>query len=130
VTTNHMVITLVRFRMQRHVFLRILNGIQQVDDYFTQRVDATRLAGLGPLQKIYVVVCILAYGLPSKVVDDYIQIGESTARECLIRLCRAVISAFSAWYIRTPNKHDIRRILYMNDARGFPGMLGSIDRMH
>ena len=122
-TTNHMVITFVRFRMQRHMSLRILNGIQQVDDYFTQHVDTTRLPRLGPSQKICVVVCILAYGLPSDVVDDYIIIGESTARGCVIRFYCAVISAFSAWYIRTPNEHDIRRILHTNDVRGFLGMM-------
>lgn len=38
-----------RFRMSRPLFLRILQGLQQQDTYFTQRVDATGMPGLGPL---------------------------------------------------------------------------------
>jgi hypothetical protein len=40
------------------------------------------MPGLGPLQKVCAAMRILAYGLPSDAVDEYIQIGESTAREC------------------------------------------------
>jgi hypothetical protein len=61
--------------MHRHVFLRIQCVIQQVNEYLTQRVDATGLAGLGPLQKLCVATHILAYGLHSNTVDEYIQIG-------------------------------------------------------
>ncbi|XP_035817130.1 uncharacterized protein [Zea mays] len=94
------------------LFLRILQGLQQHDSYFTQRVDAT------------------AYGLPSDAVDEYIQIGESTARECLQHFCRGIIAYFSGWYLRTPNEADITRIMHHSESRGFPGMLGSIDCMH
>jgi hypothetical protein len=70
--------------MSRPLFLRILQGLQQQDTYFTQRVDATGMPGLGPLQKVCAALRILAYGLPSDAVDEYIQIRESTARECFI----------------------------------------------
>jgi hypothetical protein len=43
--------------MSRPLFLRILEGLQQQDTYFTQRVDATGMPGLGPLQK-YVQQCV------------------------------------------------------------------------
>ncbi|XP_035822091.1 uncharacterized protein [Zea mays] len=119
-----------RFRMHRPLFLRILRAIQREDDYFTVRCDATGLAGLGPLQKVCAALRILAYGLPSDAVDEYIQIGQTTARDCLIRFCRAIISSFSERYLRIPNHDDIARILSVNADRGFPGMLGSIDCMH
>jgi hypothetical protein len=35
------------------------------------------MPGLGPLQKVCAAMRILAYGLPSDAVDEYIQIGES-----------------------------------------------------
>jgi hypothetical protein len=73
-------IAFFRFRMSRPLFLRIMQGLQQQDNYVTQRVDVIGLAGLGPLQKVCVAMRILAYGLPSDAVDEYIQIGESTAR--------------------------------------------------
>ncbi|XP_035817118.1 protein ALP1-like [Zea mays] len=116
--------------MSRPLFLRILQGLQQHDSYFTQRVDATGMPGLGPLQKVCAAMRVLAYGLPSDAVDEYIQIGESTARECLQHFCRGIIAYFSGWYLRTPNEADITRIMHHSESRGFPGMLGSIDCMH
>jgi hypothetical protein len=82
--------------MSRPLFLRILQGLQQQDTYFTRRVDATGMPGLGPLQKVCAAMRVLAYGLPSDAVDEYIQIGESTARDCLHHFCRAIIAYFSA----------------------------------
>jgi hypothetical protein len=123
-------ITFYRFRMSRSLFICIMEGLQQQDTYFTQWVDATGLAGLAPLQKVCVAMRILAYWLPTDVVDEYIQIGESTARECLNHFCRALIAYFSGWYLRTPNEDDIARIMHNRESRGYPGMLGSIDCMH
>ena len=89
--------------MNQGLFLRILNGIQQVDNYFTQRADCTGLGGLGPFQKITAAFRILAYGVPADAVDEYVQIGESTARECLARFCHVVIEAFGSYYLHRPN---------------------------
>jgi hypothetical protein len=116
--------------MHRLLFLRILRVVQREDDFFTIRCDATGLAGLSPLQKVCAALRILAYGLPTDAVDEYIQIGQTTARDCLIRFCRAIISCFSERYLCIPNHDDIARILSVNADRGFPGMLGSIDCMH
>lgn len=99
-------------------------------DFFTVRCDATGLAGLGPLQKVSAALRVLAYGLPTDAVDEYIQIGQTTARDCLIRFCHAIISCYSQRYLRIPNRNDVARILRVNADRGFPGMLGSIDCMH
>ncbi len=75
-------------------------------------------------------MCILAYGVPADAVDEYVQIGESTAREALNHFCRAVIAAFGNEYLRSPTPGDVARLLQVGEARGFPGMLGSIDCMH
>ncbi|RLM74303.1 hypothetical protein C2845_PM15G01620 [Panicum miliaceum] len=41
-----------------------------------------------------------------------------------------VIANFGETYLRRPNKDDIQRLLHVGVARGFPGMLGSLDCMH
>ncbi|CAN6281070.1 unnamed protein product, partial [Urochloa humidicola] len=88
-----------RFRMKRHVFLRIFDAVQSVDSYFQQRDDCTGLAGLSALQKVVAAMRILAYGVPLDAVDEYVQIGTSTAREALQHFCSAVIAAFEKEWI-------------------------------
>ena len=116
--------------MKHHVFIRILNAIQSVDSYFQQREDCTRLLGLSAWQKVVAAMRILAYGLPLDAVDEYVQIGTSTAREALNHFCSAVIAAFGEEYLRSPTLVDVARLLQEGERRGFPGMLGSIDCMH
>ncbi|CAO2141580.1 unnamed protein product [Urochloa humidicola] len=109
-----------RFRMKRHVFLRILDAVQSVDRYFQQREDCTGLVGLSALQKVVASMRILAYGLPLDAVDEYVQIGTSTAREALQHFCSAVIAAFGEKYLRSPTPADVARLLQEGESRGFP----------
>uniref|UniRef100_A0A2N9GZ47 DDE Tnp4 domain-containing protein n=1 Tax=Fagus sylvatica TaxID=28930 RepID=A0A2N9GZ47_FAGSY len=73
---------------------------------------------------------ILAYGVAVDSTDEYVRIGESTAIESLKKFVKAVVNIFSEEYLRSPNSNDIARLLAVNEKRGFPGMLGSIDCMH
>jgi hypothetical protein len=73
---------------------------------------------------------ILAYGVAADSTDEYVRIGESTAVESLKKFVKAVVNIFSEEYLRSPNSNDIARLLAVNEKRGFPGMLGSIDCMH
>jgi len=63
-------------------------------------------------------------------VDEYVWIGETTAVECLERFVLDICTIFGNECLRRPNNEDIERLLQMGVARGFSGMLGSIDYMH
>ncbi|CAM8919454.1 unnamed protein product [Rhodiola kirilowii] len=115
-----------RFRMGRHVFLRIVEALSNFDPYFRQRVDACGEKGLSSLQKCTAAIRILAYGVSADAVDDYVRIGETTAIECVKKFASDVIMIFESEYLRKPNSDDIQRLLQMGEARGFPG----IDCMH
>jgi len=119
-----------RFRMRRPVFLRIMNAVEEHDDYFVQKRNAAGVLGLSCLQKVVVAFRMLAYGVRADALDKYICIGESTALEALRKFVVAVVEVFGPEYMRLPNEQDTARLLAIGASRGFPGMLGSIDCMH
>ncbi|KAL6840949.1 hypothetical protein ACP4OV_029209 [Aristida adscensionis] len=119
-----------RFRMNRSLFLRIVNSLGQWSPYFTYRVDCAGRIGLSPLQKCTAAMRMLAYGTPADALDEYLKIGKCTALECLDKFAQGVIEVFGGEYLRRPTREDVERLLQVNEARGFPGMLGSIDCMH
>uniref|UniRef100_A0A0D3A5K6 Myb-like domain-containing protein n=1 Tax=Brassica oleracea var. oleracea TaxID=109376 RepID=A0A0D3A5K6_BRAOL len=69
-----------RFRMRKHVFLRIVGDLSSNDNYFTQRVDAANKEGISPLAKCTTAMRMLAYGVATDAVDEYIKIGGNTPR--------------------------------------------------
>jgi len=119
-----------RFRMRKEVFLCIVEALSNHDEYFQVKVDATGRKSLSPPQKCAAAICILAYGSPANSIDDYIRIGEATAIKCLERFVKGVNEVFGPEYLRRPNTNDTERLLQMGEARGFLGMLGSIDCIH
>jgi len=119
-----------RFRMRRPVFLRIMNAVEEHDDYFVQKRNAADVLGLSCLQKVVAAFRMLAYGVRADALDKYICIGESTALEALRKFVVAVVEVFGPEYMRLPNEQDTARLLAIGASKGFPGMLGSIDCMH
>jgi hypothetical protein len=107
-----------------HLFLRLVQYVENVDPYFNFRYDVVGRAGLSALQKCVAAIHILTYGLPADVVDEYVRIDESMARESLNHLCAAVITIFGQQYLRAPTSDDIARILQINEQRGWPGDAG------
>jgi hypothetical protein len=88
------------------------------------------MAGFSALPKCTVAMRMLAYGAPGDSTDDYLRMAESIAFDCFYRFSRVVIAVFGDTYLRSPIVQDTAQILAFNEARGFPGMLGSIDCMH
>ncbi|XP_074324173.1 uncharacterized protein LOC141661090 [Apium graveolens] len=110
-----------RFRMTKPLFERILIELQQHDNYFIQKNDATGATGLSGIQKMTAVVKMLAYGAPTDNIDEYVKIGKSTASESLEKFCRGVVEIFKLEYLRTRNATDIARLLRVVENSGFLG---------
>ena len=51
---------------------------------------------------------------------------ESIATKSMCRFCRVVVIVFGPQYLRGSNEEETAQIMAMNEARGFPKMLGSI----
>ena len=119
-----------RFRMGRTLFLRIHDKIATSDPYFLQRSDAAGVRGLSSLQKITAAMRLMAYGASADSLDENLRMGESTILQSLEHFVAGVVRHFGKEYLRYPTAADMEKILNANTARGFPGMMGSVDCMH
>ncbi len=113
-----------RFRMSSKLFRFIMKEVGETDIYFSDRMDAIGRRGVSPLQKIVAALRMLCYGEGADRQDEYIQIGQTTARQSCIHFCKAIVMRFGKEYLREPTEEDIRKILQVNTIRGFPGMIG------
>ncbi|XP_062020963.1 uncharacterized protein LOC133737427 [Rosa rugosa] len=116
--------------MLRSLFDRILEEVTNANNYFQQRADCRGQPGFSPHQKVTAAMRMLAYGNAADALDEYLRMGESTARECLKKFCDTVVRIYEAEFLRKPTQEDIDRLLRKGESRGFPGMLGSLDCMH
>jgi hypothetical protein len=115
--------------MSRDLFCRIPYAVEAHDPHFVQRRDGSTKFSFTSLQKITATLRMLAYGVTTDFMDEYLKMGEATVLKSLKRFVQAVISVFSEEYLRSPNNEDITRLLAEGKNRGFSGMLGSIDCM-
>ncbi|XP_056846906.1 uncharacterized protein LOC108858542 [Raphanus sativus] len=119
-----------RFRMSKSLFLLIVHRLSTEVEYFAETQDAVGRSSLSALQKCTAAIRQLAYGGGADTVDEYVRLGETTARKCLHKFTAAIIQLFGEEYLRRPTSEDLERLLHIGEERGFPGMIGSIDCMH
>jgi hypothetical protein len=116
--------------MSKELFMEILHGVRVFDPYFKMEHDIVGTGGFSSIQKCTTTMRMLAYGAPADPQDDYLRMSGSTAIECMYKFCRAMVGHFCKYYLRGPTEAETARIMAQNVARGFPGMLRSIDYMH
>jgi hypothetical protein len=120
-----------RFRMRRVLFNRIKEELlRNHAAKFKQSSDALGKPGFSTEQMMTAALRCLAYGSSADSLDEYLRMAESTVIEKLMNFCDAIIASYSSFYLKKPTEEDLRYILAMHSARGFPGKLGSIDVMH
>ncbi|XP_021808577.1 uncharacterized protein LOC110752270 [Prunus avium] len=110
-------------------------GKNLMEDYFIPTSlysdrNCVDVLGLLPEQKFTAAIRMLAYGASADQVDEIAWMGKSTALECLVRFCDAIETLYTRDYLRRPMPRDMQRLLQKAEARGFPGMIGSINCMH
>jgi hypothetical protein len=73
---------------------------------------------------------MFAYGVAGDLVDEYLRMNDTTCIDSMYIFCKAVTMVFGTDYLREPNIEDIAQLLSINEEKGFPGMIESIDCMH
>ena len=103
-------------------FDSILTTLNATLYYFTRRANASGKHGLSGLQKVTAALRMLAYEIATDGVDEYVQIGETTALDKLKRFCVSIVDLYKAEHLREPND-DVRQLFLENEKRGLRGML-------
>ncbi|GJZ08278.1 reverse transcriptase domain-containing protein [Tanacetum coccineum] len=126
-----------RLRLTRNPINRDREGAEErlMADYFNDhcrvRPDATGRMSLSVIMKCTAAIRQLAYGTTPDAFDEYLQMSEHTARDCLFHFNKCIISLYMSKYLRKSTLEDVENIYDKHVARhGFTGMLGSTDCMH
>ena len=82
--------------MRHSLFLRILFRVEAHEPYFTQKKKMLpkSLVYL-PLQKMTAALRMLAYGVSTNFMNEYVRIAENTAMMSLKKFVVAVVAIFS-----------------------------------
>ncbi|GJY98462.1 RNA-directed DNA polymerase, eukaryota [Tanacetum coccineum] len=80
--------------MNRSLFTRIVRDLSANCPYFQEGRDAVRKAGISALVKCTSAIRQLAYAAVPDSLDEYLQIGEKSSRDCLMHFCNGVIELY------------------------------------
>jgi hypothetical protein len=105
----------------------ILEGMREYDSYITCRTDVTSKIGFTYYKHCFPAIRMLVYGVVGDFVDEYLRMSETTFLYSRYNFYKMVLAVFDIVYLREPNAEDTAHMLSINEARGFPGMIGSID---
>lgn len=119
-----------RFRMPTAIFHRIEAALRGKGEFKVNSKDATGKPGASPRVKIIAALRVLAYGMSFDQIDELCELGHSTTRKTFLSYLDELNSSFREEYLRAPNSDDLKRILSINESRGFPGSIGSWDCQH
>ncbi|XP_073360041.1 uncharacterized protein [Aegilops tauschii subsp. strangulata] len=107
-----------------------MEGVEAHDDYFRLTRDCCGQLCFSAKQKCTAALRMLALGTVADAVGEVIRMEESTCLKTIVKFVRAIVEVFGPEYLREPNAQDTENLLAIGEARGFSGMLGSVDCMH
>jgi hypothetical protein len=122
------------FRISRTVMQELRLILGKTDDFFTEKICVVRgTKTICPDVKILFALKQLAYGISPQAFLDYFQMGETTARKCLIHFAAAVNGSdeLTHRFFRPMTRSDAINVCKLHkNQHGVDGMVGSLDCMH
>jgi hypothetical protein len=70
-----------RFRMNKKMFMKIVFGVREYDDYFMCKPDCAGLYGFSSVQKCVASLRCIAYEAPCDTNENFLRMAESTCFE-------------------------------------------------
>nr|GEV45853.1 hypothetical protein [Tanacetum cinerariifolium] len=93
-----------------------------------QRYDCRGQRSISALMKCTSAIRQLTYGCIPDSLDEYLQMGATTARKCLENFCKVIMNLYGEEFLLNLTYTDIEKLhAYHNEKHGFPGILGIID---
>nr|GEV63983.1 retrovirus-related Pol polyprotein from transposon TNT 1-94 [Tanacetum cinerariifolium] len=117
-----------RFRMSRRLLTKIVQEVTDASPFFHERYDCTGQRSISALMKCTFAIRQMAYRAVPYSLDEYLQMGATTARDSLRIFCKVIMNLYGEDFLRNQTYTDIEKLYaYHNEKHGFSGMLGSID---
>ncbi|GJY44573.1 ALP1-like protein [Tanacetum coccineum] len=111
-----------RFRMSRRLFTKIVREVNDASHFFQQRDDCTGQRGISSLMKCTSAIRQMAYGSVPDSLDEYLQMGATTARKSLQNFCKVVMNLYGEEFLRKPTYTDMEKLYaYHDEKHGFLG---------
>jgi hypothetical protein len=73
---------------------------------------------------------MVCYGVSFSAFSDYYQMGASTTKLCLTKLCQSIVKcpAISNYYLQRPTKSDAKKFINLHKSvHGIDGCRGSLE---
>ena len=116
--------------MRKTVFDRLYQVVRSYDDYFILKKDVVGMIGFSGYQKCTAALWMLAYGTIADSWDEYLRMSGSTCGDAMVRFATSMVEVFGPRYLREPTVPGTESLLAILEAKGCPGLLGSLDCMH
>ncbi|GJU04419.1 transposon TX1 [Tanacetum coccineum] len=114
--------------MRRKLFNRIVRELTDMYPYFQQTIDVVGRCGIFAFVKYTFGILQLTYGFVPYSLDEYLQIGNKTARDCLVNFCNGIMKLYGHEYLRKPTQPNVENFYaFHEENHGFHSMIGSID---
>lgn len=118
------------FRITRQIFEWLVTELAAYDRFWTVLYDCTHRRSNMPVVKCLAALKLVCYGISFSAFQDYFQMGESTARQCVQKLMHALVEDenIQSIYLRPPSAADAKRLEDLHFRKhGIHGMFGSLD---
>ncbi|GJW73312.1 retrovirus-related pol polyprotein from transposon TNT 1-94 [Tanacetum coccineum] len=97
-------------------------------DRLVMAYDCTGQRSISALMKCTSAIRQMAYGTVPDALDEYLQMGATTACDSLRIFCKFIMNLYGEEFLRKPTYTNMEKLYaYHNEKHGFPRMLGSID---